>query len=128
MFHIIVTFGLFEYASAHQIQWQDSQPNDGGHLVVEVELIFFIKNLTSLICIYACNHIQRRLKYNRSPLNVNSDIYKFDVGTMLHGFEPNVKNPASAPLKSITNAKGFLWRTTEVLVSGFNNDDSVLIL
>ena len=33
-----VTFGLCEYASAHQIQWQDSQPNDSGHLVVEVEV------------------------------------------------------------------------------------------
>ena len=32
-----VTFGLFGYATARQIQWQNSQPNDGGHLVVEVE-------------------------------------------------------------------------------------------
>ena len=40
-----VTFGLFEYASAHQIQWQDSQPNDGGHLVVEVE-VFGCSNMS----------------------------------------------------------------------------------
>ena len=32
------TFGLFQYARAHQIQWQNSQPNDSGHIVVEVEV------------------------------------------------------------------------------------------
>ena len=40
-----VTFWLFEYASAHQIQWQDSQPNDGGHLVVEVEEVHAVRVL-----------------------------------------------------------------------------------
>ena len=37
--NFICYFGLFEYASAHRIQWQDSQPNDSGHLVVEVEVV-----------------------------------------------------------------------------------------
>ena len=37
--------------------------------------------------------------------------HMFDVGTMLHAFELNVKNPAFAQQKNSSNAKGFLWRT-----------------
>ena len=37
--------------------------------------------------------------------------HRFDVGTMLHVFELNVKNPAFAKQKNISNSKGFLWRT-----------------
>ena len=38
--------GHFEYASADQIQSQDSQPNDDGHLVLEEEA----GNDINLIC------------------------------------------------------------------------------
>ena len=37
--------------------------------------------------------------------------HRFDIRTMLRVFELNVKNAAFAPLKNISNAKGFLWRT-----------------
>ena len=39
--------------------------------------------------------------------------HSFDVGTMLCGFELNVKNTAFAQQKNTcsSNAKGFLWRT-----------------
>jgi len=36
----------------------------------------------------------------------------FDVGTMLHVLEQNVKNPVFAQQNKSSNAKGFLWRTT----------------
>ena len=39
--------------------------------------------------------------------------HRFDVVTMLHVFELNVKNPAFAQQKNISNAKRFLWRTRE---------------
>ena len=37
--------------------------------------------------------------------------HRFDVGTMLHVFELNVKNPTFAKQKNSSNAKGFLLRT-----------------
>jgi len=37
--------------------------------------------------------------------------HRFDVGTMLHVFGLNVKNPAFPQQKNSSNSKGFLWRT-----------------
>jgi len=45
-----VTFSLFKYARAHQIQLQNSQPNEGGHIVVEVEeVVVFLQCLTTAV-------------------------------------------------------------------------------
>ena len=46
--------------------------------------------------------------------------HRFDVGTMLHVYQLNVKNPALAQHENSSNAKDFLCRTTVQSGNGFS--------
>ena len=107
-----VTFGLFEYASAHQIQWHNSQPNDGGHLVVEVEVSYAaLGQGKTNSCEYTCTTASeiKNTKHLRPHVfnwKINISIYDnwyMDASRTLSGI-PQVRGLASALKKNITQS------------------------